>query len=270
MECGADPVRNYYRRATARDSTVPRFAGRRLASMPDTPQAWANAPVLDAVTGAAVPALVSDGGGLPFAPERLTAAAAALDPSDPAVSALLAQIDVGRRQAQPVRLLRPRAKPKPLEPSEKLAGWRELARGDDDVLFGLGRPPQLLTVAVRRGMRNRWSSLGASNARPLRAVRDGIRASSWRLDPDFVPGPEVREARVLLTEQTLASGTRVADRLLAPELHAGADRVVLRLYVRPLEGYVGRAARRETAVVVRLPEPLGDRQLVDGALYEPN
>jgi hypothetical protein len=42
--------------------------------------------------------------------------------------------------------------------------------------------------------------------------------------------------------------------------------------VRPIEGYVGRAGKpgkHETPVIVRLPEPLGDRQLLDGALYEP-
>ena len=267
MECSADPVRSYYRRADT--GTVVRLTGRTLAAMPSTAQDWTSAPVLDPVAAAAGPALVSDGGGLPFVPERLIAPAVVLDRSDPAVAALLAQIDVGRRQAQPARLLRPRAKPEPLEPGEKLAGWRELARTDDDALFGLGRPPQLLTVAVKRGMRNRWSSLGASNARPLRAVRDGVRASSWRLDPDFTPGADAREVPVLVTEQTMASGTKVADRLLTPELYLDPDHAVLRLYVRPLEGYVGRTGKHETAVIVRLPEPLGNRVLIDGALYQP-
>ncbi len=152
---------------------------------------------------------------------------------------------------------------------EKLAGWRELARSDDEALFGLGTPPQLLTVAVKRGLRNRWSPLGASNARELRAVRDGVRASSWRLDPSFEPQPLVRELRVLVTERTMASGTPAAARLLQPELYLDAERALLRMYVRPLEGYVGRTGKHETPVIVRLPEPLGNRRLLDGALYEP-
>ena len=233
------------------------------------PEVWRQAPSLDTVSCAAAPDLISDGGGLAFHPDRLTAPAAALDASDPAVKALLTQIDEGRRQAQPERLFRPRARPVPLEPAEKLIGWRELARTDAEALFGRGLPPHLLTVAVKRGLRNRWSPLGASNARPLRAVRDGVRASSWRLDPAFVPAPDVRELRVLLTEQTMATGTPAADRLLEPELYLDADQAVLRLYVRPLAGYVGRTAKRETPVIVRLPVPLGDRRLVDGALYEP-
>jgi hypothetical protein len=222
-----------------------------------------------AVPGPDRPELISDGGGLPFAPWRLEEAEPPLDPADPAVSALLEQIDSGRRQAQPARLFRPRAKPAPLPVAERLAGWRELAREEDQALFGRGRPPQLLTVAVRRGRGKRWSPLGASNARPLRAVRDGVRASSWRLDPSFVATADTRELRILVTEVSMASGTPVAERLLEPELFLDDERALVRLYIRPLEGYVGRTARRETPLIVLLPEPLGQRRPVDGALYEP-
>ncbi len=80
---------------------------------PDPPsaEAWAYAPTLEAVAGPAQTALISDGGGLPFAPRLAFASAAALDPADPAVRALLIQIEQGRRQAQPQRLLRPKARP---------------------------------------------------------------------------------------------------------------------------------------------------------------
>lgn len=234
------------------------------------PEVWEQAPRLETVAGAAEPALVSDGGGLPFEPARTLSPPTPLDPADPAVQALLTQIDRGRQQAQPTRLLRPRAKPAPMDPAEKLAGWRELARNDDEVLFGRGIPPQLLTVAATRGMRNRWSPLGASNARPLRAVRDGARASSWRLDPTFEAGPDLQELRILVTERTMASGTPAAGRLLAPDIYLDEQRVVLTVYVRPIEGYVGRAGKHETPVIVALPEPLAGRELIDGALYQPS
>lgn len=236
---------------------------------PPPPEAWEHAPALVPVVGPAAPELISDGGGLPFAPGRLTRDAAPLEPSDPAVAALIVQIDRGRQQAQPARLFRPRAKPAPLEVSEKLAGWRELARAEDEALFGRGRPPRLLTVAVRRVRGARWEPVGASNARPLRAVRDGVRASSWRLDPSFAIDAEQRELRILVTELTMATGTPATERLLEPELHIDDERMVLRVFIRPLEGYVGRTARHETPVIVRLPEPIGSRRPVDGALYEP-
>jgi hypothetical protein len=215
------------------------------------------------------PGLISDGGGLPFSPERPFAPFAPLDPREPPVAALLVQIDRGRRQAQPTRMLRPKPKPPPIETAEKLTGWRELARAEDEVLYGRGRPPQLLTVAVRRGRLGRWAPLGASNSRPLRAIRDGVRASSWRLDPTFTLRPELTALQILVTEQTMASGTPVEDRLLTPDLYLDSERVLVRVYVQPLEGYIGRTSRHETPVIVALPEPLGRRQVLDGALYEP-
>ena len=248
----------------------------KLAAVPGTadderktppPEAWERAPVLVPVPGPADPELISDGGGLPFPPGRLFETAVDLDPADPAVAALIVQIDRGRQQAQPARLFRPRAKPTPMETSEKLLGWRELARDSDEVLFARGRPPQLLTVPVRRRRRDRWEPLGASNSRPLRAVRNGVRASSWRLDPGSTPEPDAQELRILVTELTMASGTPAEERLLEPEIDIDAQRVLLRLYIKPIEGYVGRAARRETPVIVRLPEPLGVRSAVDGAVW---
>ncbi len=240
----------------------------RLPKAPDA-SVWESAPLLDPVAGTALPELISDGGGLPFEPERLTRAAPPLDPGDPAVAALLLQIDRGRQQAQPARLLRPRAKPATLASELKLEGWRELARDGEQALFGRGAPPRLLTVAVRRGRGGRWEPLGVSNSRPLRAVRDGVRASSWRPDPTREPDPESEVLRILVTERTMASGTPVAERLLAPELHIDAESALLRVYVQPLAGYVGRTGRHETPVRVRLPEPLGVRQVLDGALYGP-
>jgi hypothetical protein len=236
---------------------------------PPAPEAWAHAPTLIPQGSTPEPGLISDGGGLPFAPERPFEPFAPLDSHEPPVAALLVQIDRGRRQAQPTRPLRPKPKPPPVETAEKLNGWRELARADDELLYGRGRPPHLLTVAVRRGRLGRWAPLGASNSRPLRAIRDGVRASSWRLDPTFGLGPDLTALHILVTEQTMASGTPVEDRLLTPDLYLGSERVVLRVYVKPLEGYIGRTSRHETAVIVALPEPLGRRQVLDGALYEP-
>jgi hypothetical protein len=244
-------------------------AGKNEELKPPPVEVWEQAPRLETVVGSREPATISDGGGLPFEPARASAPATTLDPADPAVTALLAQIDQGRRQAQPTPLLRPRARPPKMELSEKLAGWRVLARTDDDVLFGRGTPPQLLTVAASRGLRNRWSPLGASNARELRAVRDGVRASSWRLDPTFELQADARELRILVTERTMATGAPVSGRLLAPDLYLDDQRAVLRVYVRPIEGYVGRTGKYEAPVIVQLPESLGGRELVDGALYRP-
>lgn len=213
--------------------------------------------------------MVGDGGGLPFETEATMMPFEPLDPSEPPVAALLTQIDRSRRLAMPQRLMRPRAMPPALTIEQKLAGWRVLASTDSEILYGRGRPPRLLTVSVARNRLGRWSSMGVSNSRPLRVTRDGIRASSWRLDPDFELTPETRELRILLTEQTMASGKLADDRLLTPEIYLNESELMLRMYVRPIEGYVGRAQKWETPVIIELPEPVRSRRVVDGALYEP-
>lgn len=237
---------------------------------PPSPGVWNSAPVLTPAPSTAVPEVISDGGGLPFHRDAVDVPFEPLDPSDPPVIALLDQIERGRKRAQPSRLLRPKATPPPMDDATKLQGWRIIAQTDDEILYARGRPPRLLTVAVRRGGRGKWECIGVSSARPLRAVREGSRASSWRLDPTQPATPESTELRILLTEQSKATGVLADDRLLTPELYLDDDRVVLRLYVRPLDGYVGGTRRHETPVIVKLPEPLGDRPVVDGALYEPS
>jgi len=239
--------------------------------LPDPPpaEAWARAKVLAPTLVAREPELISDGGGLPFAPSTLTLAFPPLEASDPPVGALLVQIERARRNAQPSRPFRPKARPPAMEASALLAGWRELARSEDEILYGRGQPPQLVTVAVRRRRRDKWDPLGASNSRPLRAWRDGARASSWRLDPSFEVESDHTELRILVTEQTYASGTPAADRLQTPELYLDDDEAIVRVYIEPLVGYVGRTARHETPMVITLPEPIGEREVVDGALYEP-
>ena len=151
-----------------------------------------------------------------------------------------------------------------------LDGWRMLARTDEDVLFGQGLPPRLITVAMRREARRQaWRSLAVGKARPLRVVRDGVSASGWRLDPTRDPEPHETVIRLLITEQTWAGGKRAEKRLLAPDLHVGAEELVLRTFVTPRPGFQVRSPNPETPARILLPDPLGARRLVDGALYEP-
>ena len=203
------------------------------------------------------PALVSDGGGLPFSPAALDAAPGHLQPDDPAVGALMAQL--ARQKST-----------KGSSAGPSLDGWRMLARSDSEVLFGHGVPPQLVTVAMHRGRRrDAWTSVAVTKGRPLRTVRDGVRASGWRLDPTREPAPGDTVLRVLVTEQTRSGGKRADDRLLAPDLHDGARELVLTMFVTPREGFQQPGmSSLETAARVLLPTPIGHRPVSDGALYE--
>jgi hypothetical protein len=220
----------------------------RPRNTPEPPKenAWELAETLIPVMSSRQPLLVSDGAGLPFAPEALYRDAVGLDPRDPAAEVVAKQ-------------------------AKSSGGWRLLERSETEAVFSRGTPPMFLTVVVRKeGRRGHWSVLGVFREPHLRAVCEGIRASSWRVDPNYPPGPEDTEISLLVTEQTFATGKFAHGRLLAPEVYIGESEVVIRCYVRPLSGWQNRnVMNRETPVTVVLPEPLGDRELVDGAVYEP-
>jgi len=185
------------------------------------------------------------------------------------VSALLAHLAARTAPKRAPRLPWKRGAPPPPAPPPSLDGWRQLARTDSEVLFALGRPPQLLTVALRQAARRRtWTYVAANSARPLRAMRDGIRASSWRLDPTHETGPEEIVLRVLVTEQTFANGQRADGRVLAPDIYLDEDELVLTVFVTPRPGYQGGSPNPETPVRIALPTPVGRRELIDGALVQ--
>ena len=197
------------------------------------------------------PQLISDGGGLPFAPEALAGSPSPLDPGDPAVAALISYI--GPKDS----------------PRAGLDQWRLLARTEDEALFARGRPPKLLTVAVKRDRRrDTWKCTATTSEKPLRAARDQVRASSWRLDPAHELDPNQTELRLLVTEQTYAGGQRAHGRVQVPDLYVDDTRLVLTIFVTPKPGFQVRSPNPETPVRVVLPHPVGERWLVDGALYE--
>jgi hypothetical protein len=234
-----------------------RFLGRLLAgrSRSLTERDWQRSALLEPRAVPADPELISDGAGLPFSPTALGAPAGQLDEQDPAVVALVAQL---ARQKTP----------KGGSPATGLDGWRVLARTGDEVLFGRGRPPQLVTIAMRQEARRRgWTCFAVSAARPLRVTRDGIRASDWRRDPDHVPEPQDTVVRVLVTEQTWAGGRRADRRLLPPDLHVGRQELVLTMFVTPPDGFQIRSPNPETPARIALPGPIGRLRLVDGARF---
>jgi len=213
------------------------------------------------------PELISDGGGLPFPPAALAGSPGLLDPGDPAVGALIAQINA---RGAPTGFRAPWKRDPVAQPVPRsLASWRLLARTDGEALFGRGQPPQLLTAAVRQdARRGTWKCVAVSRARQLRTTRDGIRASGWRLDPTRELDPAETLLRVLVTEQTFAGAQRAHGRVLAPHLHVNAGGLVLTIFVTPKPGPQVRAANPETPVRVALPQPVGLRRLTDGAIYD--
>jgi hypothetical protein len=249
--------------------------GRLSARAPSLPTDgdWEHSVVLEPRSSGRHSELISDGSGLPFAPAALGGPAGQLDTDDAAVGVLIATI---ARQAKTNSAGRSRVPwkrggvpPKPVASTPSLDGWRVAARTPDEVLFARGQLPKLVTVAVRRQSKRRtWTCIAVSAGRPLRAIREGIRASGWRLDPTCELDPAQRELRILVTEQTWAGGNPADDRLLAPDLYVGEEELVLTMFVTPRPGFQIRAPNPETPARVALPCPVGSRRIIDGALFD--
>jgi hypothetical protein len=126
--------------------------------------------------------------------------------------------------------------------SSSLDGWRLIARTGTEALFARGVP--------------------------LRVTRDGVRASSWRLDPTHELRADDTVLRILVTEQTYAGGKRADGRVLDPDLYEDEDELILSMFVSPLEGFQMRRPNPETPVRIALPKPVGRPELIDGAIYE--
>ena len=229
---------------------------RRWGSFPSE-RDWERSVLLEPLVAPYEPDLISDGAGLPFPPAALGLPAGLLDTDDPPVAAFAAQLS--------------RQKPAPDGTVPHIREWRILTRTADDVLFARGMPPRMVTVALRReGRRNDWNSIAVTRAGALRTTRDGIRASSWQLDEKHPPGPGDTVIRMLVTEQTRSGGALADKRMLAPDLHFGAEEVLVTMFVTPKVGVQAPITSPVPATPVRLqlPSPLGERMLVDGALYE--
>ncbi|HUA45357.1 MAG TPA: hypothetical protein VMA77_09040 [Solirubrobacteraceae bacterium] len=232
-----------------------------------TERHWERSALLEPRNAPRAPELISDAGGLPFHPGALDGPFKPLDPSDPAVEMLAAWLE--GRGPNPPRKTEQQLESRPS--SSALEGWRLVARTREEALFGFGMPPHLVMVAVRRdARRGTWSRLDKTAGRPLRVTRDGIRASSWRLDPTNELRADDTVLRILVTEQTYAGGKRADGRVLDPDLYEDERELILTMFVTPIEGFVMRSPNPETPVRVALSQPVGSRELIDGAVYEPS
>jgi hypothetical protein len=72
--------------------------------------------------------------------------------------------------------------------------------------------------------------------------------------------------RVLVSEQTFASGQRADGRVQVPDVYVDADLLVLTIFVTPRPGYQSGSRNPETPVRIALPYPVEQRRLIDGAL----
>jgi hypothetical protein len=149
------------------------------------------------------------------------------------------------------------------------SGWRVLARSGREVLFACEEDGEHYLVRVERRRGGTWEYAESRYYfESFQAIRDGNPASSWCLDPAAdPPGPTDIELRVLVTEVHCASGRDAVGRIERPDVLYSAEEVRIVAYVTPLPGTQKCPGNPPTPAVFVLPEPLGDRRLVDAGEY---
>lgn len=112
-----------------------------------------------------------------------------------------------------------------------------------------------------------WAGSQMGGPCPLHyAVPEGLNAVDWVLAPSSLPlDPGATSLEVLATERQCVSGQAMGDRLLEPQVVMTADEVRVVLATEPPPGASFECpGNPETPVTVMLPQPLGDREVVEG------
>ncbi len=117
---------------------------------------------------------------------------------------------------------------------------------------------------------SRWSWSGSSMAGDECGLRfvvpDGLNTVEWRLDPT---GPELTEEStsiaVILNERECVGGIEIGDRLVGPQVVMTETQVFVAFAAEPPPGEAFTCqGNPDTPHRIDLPEPLGNRDLVEG------
>jgi hypothetical protein len=110
-----------------------------------------------------------------------------------------------------------------------------------------------------------WSGAQMGPSCPLHyLVPEGFNAVDWRLDPQHPASAETTSLSLLVRERECASGQVLGDRLRGPQVVMTEDALRIAFVAVPAGGGQTCQASPEAPVTVDLPEPLGDRAVIEG------
>lgn len=146
--------------------------------------------------------------------------------------------------------------------------WLILRETDDDVLLVHRGSDGLAFMNVSR-VDGEWTWSGSQMGGPCPlhyAVPEGLNAVDWVLAPSSLPlDPTATSLDILATERECVSGQEMGDRLLEPQVVMTANELRVVLAAEPPPGeFFECPGNPETPVTVELPQPLGDREVVEG------
>lgn len=153
------------------------------------------------------------------------------------------------------------------------SGWRLAVHTGDVVVYiadvePVADEPAFADVTLEL-VDGRWQGGGFGQCRPVADVGPGLGLAEFRVADHETLGPETTELDVLVTERACNSGADAGGRIVEPAIIPSAEAVVVVYGVVPRSGEHACPSNPETPARLVLPEPLGDRALLDGSSVPP-
>lgn len=142
-------------------------------------------------------------------------------------------------------------------------GWRLAGIDDSSASFVVALPsdPPYAHAEAEKDA-SQWRIVSWGECRPALEMRH-MNPATWNLVPESIDA-ETTTFLAEVTENACASGQPSENRVVPPLIIYQPERVIVTFSVEPLPGSQECPDNPSTRVRVRLSEPLGDRQLLDG------
>lgn len=145
--------------------------------------------------------------------------------------------------------------------------WLILRETEDRVLLVAPAEDGVSFMDVIR-VDGEWDEPGAQGGGtcPLHYLTpEGLNRVDWRVDPDAPLDESATTLSIVVSEVDCASGQELGDRLRGPQVVMTADAVRIAFAAEPPPGDAFTCpSNPEATVIVELPEPLGDRVIIEG------
>jgi hypothetical protein len=126
--------------------------------------------------------------------------------------------------------------------------------------------------SVRAGSYSAVDAAGIviGSAQPFDGEREArVGPATWWVDPQAAPLPTTTTIRALVRETACASGRSPEGRVEPPRIDVGAEAITVTFDIRKLPGGQDCQGNAPFPVTITLPEPLGNRTLLDGGVKPP-
>jgi hypothetical protein len=152
------------------------------------------------------------------------------------------------------------------------SGWRLAVVERDGAVYIAEMPPGSEAPFAEVSVRNEegvWRVEGFGHCRPSADPGPGLGLAEFRVAPGTELRSDLQEIEVLVTERGCNSGEDARGRIVRPAIIADDETVTVLFGVVPRQGELACPSNPETPFTLRLPEPLGERRLLDGSSVPP-